>query len=185
LGSRQPTSVVDAGRCARLGLDIAERHSGGGAVFLRPGEAVWLDIVVPRGVLAFADDVRASMRWAGTLWRDAIIGMSSTERFDSSADYTVHDEGMITTQWSELVCFAGIGPGEVLQRGRKCVGLSQRRTRAGVRIQGLAYLVEPRLSDLDVFVGPNPDVAVPTVAVVRGVDSIANRLVEALDQAMH
>ena len=34
-----------------------------------------------------------------------------------------------------VVCFAGTGPGEVLVAGRKVVGISQRRTRAGARFQ--------------------------------------------------
>ena len=34
-----------------------------------------------------------------------------------------------------MVCFAGLGTGEVTVAGRKCVGMSQRRTRAGARFQ--------------------------------------------------
>ena len=42
---------------------------------------------------------------------------------------------MVRNTWSELVCFAGIAPGEVLLDGVKLVGLSQRRTRRGARFQ--------------------------------------------------
>ena len=42
---------------------------------------------------------------------------------------------MACTGWCPLVCFAGVGPGEVLAGGRKLVGISQRRTRAGARFQ--------------------------------------------------
>jgi lipoate-protein ligase A len=41
----------------------------------------------------------------------------------------------VRTQWSDLVCFAGIGPGELFVGDRKLVGMSQRRTRAGARFQ--------------------------------------------------
>ena len=44
---------------------------------------------------------------------------------------------MVETPWSELVCFAGVGPGEVLLGAGKLVGLSQRRTRHGIRVQCL------------------------------------------------
>ena len=35
----------------------------------------------------------------------------------------------------QQICFAGVGPGEVLLDGRKVVGISQRRTRVGARFQ--------------------------------------------------
>ncbi len=41
--------------------------------------------------------------------------------------------------WSSLVCFAGVGPGEVLVGGRKAVGISQRRTKEWARFQCAAY----------------------------------------------
>ncbi|HEX2382259.1 MAG TPA: hypothetical protein VHI95_06460, partial [Acidimicrobiales bacterium] len=40
---------------------------------------------------------------------------------------------------SGRACFAGLGPGEVTIGGRKAVGISQRRTRAGARFQCVAY----------------------------------------------
>ena len=46
-----------------------------------------------------------------------------------------HKGPMRTDRWSRLVCFAGLGPGEVTVDGRKVVGISQRRTRAGARFQ--------------------------------------------------
>ena len=46
--------------------------------------------------------------------------------------------------WSSLVCFAGLGPGEVMVAGRKAVGLSQRRSREGARFQSaLLHRWEP------------------------------------------
>ena len=47
------------------------------------------------------------------------------------------------SRWSSRVCFAGIGPGEVVGAatdGRKLVGLSQRRTRRGARLQSAVHL---------------------------------------------
>ena len=57
---------------------------------------------------------------------------------------------MRRTAWSDRVCFAGLGPGEVTVEGRKVVGLSQRRTREAVLFQCCAALRwEPeRLLDL-------------------------------------
>ncbi len=38
-----------------------------------------------------------------------------------------------------MVCFAGVGPGEVVREGRKVVGLAQWRSREGVLVHGCAY----------------------------------------------
>jgi hypothetical protein len=51
-------------------------------------------------------------------------------------DALVHRGGLCTTQWSRLVCFGGLGTGEVTDAGGvKLVGLSQRRSREGARFQ--------------------------------------------------
>ncbi|HMK10933.1 MAG TPA: hypothetical protein VK461_05105, partial [Acidimicrobiales bacterium] len=42
LGSAQ--SLVDV-----PGLAVCQRRSGGGAVLVRPGEVLWVDVIVPRG----------------------------------------------------------------------------------------------------------------------------------------
>jgi lipoate-protein ligase A len=131
LGSRQTEAVLDHDACARAGLEIVHRRSGGGAVLLAPGAVVWIDAIVPHGVAP--DDVRGSMVWIGDRWRIAIAP------FVAAADLVVHAGGMMCTPWSDLVCFAGIGPGEVLVDDAKLVGLSQRRTRHGLRLQGLVH----------------------------------------------
>ena len=130
LGSRQTPDVVDADACRAAGLEIVRRRSGGGAVLLRPDAAAWVDVVLPHGVAP--DDVRGSMVWIGERWADVLSSMVS-------GALAVHLGGMVCTPWSGLVCFAGVGPGEVAVDGRKFVGLSQRRTRHGIRIQGTLY----------------------------------------------
>lgn len=132
LGSRQTDELLDLARVADAGLDVVRRRSGGGAVLLRPEAIVWIDLVVPHGTAP--DDVRGSMIWAGERWREALVARGAERhRLD------VHDGGMECTPWSGLVCFAGLGPGEITVEGRKLVGLSQRRTRRGVRIQGQVH----------------------------------------------
>jgi lipoate-protein ligase A len=42
--------------------------------------------------------------------------------------------------WSAMVCFGGVGPGEVLVAARKAVGVSQRRTRFAAAFQTTALL---------------------------------------------
>ena len=99
---------------------------------LWPGEFVWLDLEIPAGDELWSDDVGRSMWWVGDLWRDALAG------FEPSA--TVHRGRLAQTQWSSDVCFAGVGPGEVLVGDAKLVGVSQRRTRHAARFQTMVHL---------------------------------------------
>jgi lipoate-protein ligase A len=160
LGSRQSPDIVDTAECARLGIDVVKRRSGGGAVLVVPDQLVWVDIVAPPGGAPddVPNDVRGSMLWAGEIWRRALA------TFVAGSDLTVHGGPMVTTPWSHLVCFAGLGPGEVLLDSRKLVGLSQRRTRNGVRIQGTLYTAPPAIDLARLLRPPRPETPLPAVA---------------------
>ena len=121
LGSTQP--AVDA-----AGIEVVRRRSGGGAVYLEPGGTLWVDVVVPKGDELWDDDVGRATYWLGDAWARAV-----------GPDATVHRGPMVRTALSDLVCFAGLGPGEVLVDGAKVVGISQRRTRDRARFQCVAY----------------------------------------------
>jgi lipoate-protein ligase A len=125
LGSTQPD-------VASRGIPVVRRRSGGGAVLVRPGELLWVDVLLPAGDPLWDDDVGRSFRWLGEVWVDALATL------DVESEW--HDGPMIRTQWCRQVCFAGIGPGEVTVAGRKVVGLAQRRTRAGALFQCAALL---------------------------------------------
>jgi lipoate-protein ligase A len=123
LGSTQPDAVVDDARVASAGLDVVRRHSGGGAVLVRPGELLWVDLFVPADDPLWTDDVGRAFGWLGSVWTSALRGLGTDAHW--------HDGPLLQTRWSRLVCFAGVGPGEVLVGSSKVVGMSQRRTRAG------------------------------------------------------
>ena len=130
LGSTQRDEVVDRAAAARAGVDVARRRSGGGAVLLVPGEMTWVDVLVPVGHPRWSDDVGRSSWWVGEAWAGALADLGV-------GDVHVHRGPLERGPWSSLVCFAGMGPGEVRAAGRKVVGISQRRTRAGARFQCL------------------------------------------------
>jgi lipoate---protein ligase len=132
LGSTQPLDAVDAAVAATWGVTVARRRSGGSAVLLWPGEHLWLDVDVPRGDRLWDDDVGRSMNWLGEVWVEALAGLGVTAE--------VHRGPMVRTDWSGAVCFAGLGPGEVHADGAKLVGISQRRTRDGARLQCACHL---------------------------------------------
>ena len=131
LGSKQrDAGIADEAACAAAGVEVVRRRSGGGAVLLEPGQIVWFDVVVPTAALHAAgvgDDVAASMAWLGWHVASALADLGVT------AD--VHRGAMSCTAWCPLICFAGVGPGELLSDGAKLVGISQRRSRAGARFQ--------------------------------------------------
>jgi lipoate-protein ligase A len=133
LGSTQPDAVVDHAAAAAAGVEVVRRRSGGGAVLVEPGGVLWVDVVIPPGDPLWDDDVGRAAHWVGDAWAAALgaVGVAGAQ---------VHRGALVTTPWSGLVCFAGVGAGEVLVDGAKVVGLAQRRTRAGARFQTAALL---------------------------------------------
>ncbi|MGI8983034.1 MAG: hypothetical protein ACR2HM_00630, partial [Acidimicrobiales bacterium] len=80
---------------------------------------------------------------------------------------------LVTTPCSRLVCFAGLGPGEVTLSGAKVVGMAQRRSRAGALFQcaALREWRPERLIDRLALSGDQRRRAARELAgVARGVD---------------
>jgi len=136
LGSSQKDEDVDHAFCAANGIDVVRRRSGGGAVYVHPTESLWIDIVVPRGDALWNDDIGKSMWWIGDWWVALLAdaGVVSAQ---------VHRGAFERNDWSDIVCFAGKGSGEVFPQEshaqQKIVGISQRRTRDYARFQCIAY----------------------------------------------
>lgn len=176
LGSRQSLELVDPDACRAAGLSVVRRRSGGGAVVMRRASVHWIDVILPPGIAP--DDVRGSMEWIGDHWRDVLATAVGRE-------LTVHRGGMVCSSWSDLVCFSGVGPGEVLSGSDKLVGLSQRRTRRGLRIQSLLYDAPVAGEYRHVLRGSLPDGDPPGQAFQSGLDgaalaaALANRITTA------
>ncbi|MCU1503653.1 MAG: hypothetical protein JWM12_3007 [Ilumatobacteraceae bacterium] len=176
LGSAQRDEAVDHRVAAALGYEVVHRRSGGGAVLMLPGEMVWVDLLIARDDPLWDDDVGRSMHWVGQAWSSALssLGVAST----------VHTGAMVRSTWSSAVCFAGLGPGEVIDpRGRKLVGVSQRRTRDGARFQTMCHLRwRPELvAALVAAPRPTPPELAPLVATV---DATPTAIVDALLAAL-
>jgi lipoate---protein ligase len=132
LGSTQSPEVLDALAVEAAGLTVTRRHSGGGLVLLRPGEIAWVDVPIPPTDPLWQADVGASFIWLGEAWATALGGVVGSAP-------TIHHGAPLRADLGRIVCFAGIGSGEVLADGRKVVGLSQRRTRQFARFQCLVH----------------------------------------------
>lgn len=129
LGSTQRLADLDLGEVARRGLATVRRRSGGGAVLIDPAASTWFDVWLPGDDELFDRDVSRSTDWLGELVVDVLeaVGITGAQAVREGT----------RTRWSRLVCFAALGAGEVVVAGRKAVGISQRRTRAGARFQVL------------------------------------------------
>jgi lipoate---protein ligase len=126
LGSTQRDDIVDMARAADDGVEVVRRRSGGGAVWLAPGEVLWVDVLVGAGHRLWREDVGQAAEVIGDRWQHAL----------GDPTFAVHRGAMVRTPWSALVCWAGRGPGELIDRsGAKVVGISQRRTRGIARFQ--------------------------------------------------
>jgi lipoate-protein ligase A len=175
LGSAQPDGDVDRRVAGALNVEVVRRRSGGGAVLLLPGEFVWLDVVIPARDALWLNDVGLAMVWVGELWQKALAELGVVG--------DVHRGGLVTTEWSRQVCFAGVGTGEVMAGAAKVVGISQRRTRDYARFQSMCHLRwRPEL--VAALVAPPRPMArsIATAALSVGVDG--DRMRSALQELL-
>jgi len=147
LGSTQDATVVDQRRAASAAVDIVRRSTGGGAVWVDVDAQVWLDFWLPRRHDLWDDDIIGAAGWVGDTWVRALASLGVKTPH-------VHRGPLVRTPWSDLVCFAGLGPGEITvvpssgglpapgpeRSTAKVMGLAQRRTRAGARFHTTAPL---------------------------------------------
>jgi len=133
LGSGQPDSDVDAAAAVAAGVDIVRRRSGGSAVLVEEATVVWVDLIVAAGDPLWDADVGTAAWWVGDAWATSLdqVGAGPAQ---------VWRGPMRPSAWSRRVCFAGLGPGEVVVGGQKVVGVSQRRTSRAALFQTAVLL---------------------------------------------
>ena len=141
LGSRQTEAELNLVACANENVEIVRRRSGGGMVFLSPGKQVWLDVVIPKDDPLWIDDVGRAAWWLGDVWLATIESLAPPKKLSA----VVHRENLAVGEYGDLVCFSGVGPGEVMGVDAdgglgKIVGISQRRTQEAARFQCTVYL---------------------------------------------
>ncbi|WP_420450457.1 lipoyl protein ligase domain-containing protein [Ilumatobacter sp.] len=175
LGSTQSDDDVDLAACRRRGVEVVRRRSGGGAVWLVPGEVVWVDVIVPAGGPGWSDDVHVPMVWLGRHLRRAFAELGVS-------DVVVHDAPMVRTAASAVVCFDGLAPGELTRGGAKLVGTSQRRVRHAARLQCCWYVTHDHGDLVELLATPVDVGALRAVATVDA--EVAHALPDALVRSL-
>ncbi len=128
LGSAQRPDTVDADRAGALGIELVRRRSGGGAVMVSAHDCLWVDVVIDRGDPLWTNDVGRAFLFVGHAVQRSLAAVG--------VHTFMHNGTLQRSAWSDRVCFAGLGPGELVVRGGgKCVGISQRRNRSAARFQ--------------------------------------------------
>jgi len=180
IGSAQPASDFDAERLAAAGVELVRRRSGGGAVLVVPGSQVWLDVFVPNGDVLAHSDVGKSFHWLGDAYAAAIARVLGTPA--GQAGVVVNRGPRQATGWSRTLCYAGLGAGEVTVAGRKVVGMSQRRERAGAWIHSMALLSEQADVLAGLLAGPEDHRSAARAALssagLRDAEHLVGRLTE-------
>ncbi|HSK97783.1 MAG TPA: hypothetical protein VK891_14270 [Euzebyales bacterium] len=122
---------------------VVTRYSGGGAVWMAP-DVLSLDVLVPAGHPWCTDRLGEIFALVGRRWAGALcdLGVRDLAVYDGPA--TARRRGSERERLLAAVCYATRGRGEVLWRGRKLVGLAQRRRNHGAVVQcGLLRRWEP------------------------------------------
>jgi lipoate-protein ligase A len=136
LGSTQPPELVAPRALRARSVELVRRRGGGGAVYLEPGNHLWLDAWIPRDDPLWSPDVSVAAEWVGRWWVAALGGLAVGL---GPTNFSIHAGRAVPGRLGELVCFAGRGPGEVFDGERKVVGLSQWRSREGALFSSCAY----------------------------------------------
>jgi lipoate-protein ligase A len=169
LGSAQGRgrAEIDA-RVERLGfdVDVVVRRSGGGAVYLAPGDQVWIDVFVPTHDDRWDADIGRAVEWLGAVWSETVGTVVAPAL---RPEILAHEGAVLNSSLSAAVCFAGVGPGEVTVAGRKATGISQRRTRRYCRFQCTALLAWTPIKWIDTLVDADErDAALAVLERVAG-----------------
>ena len=138
LGRGQSPPLLAAGD-----LPVVARFSGGGAVLMDEG-LLSLDVLLPAPHPLLDGDLSAVFTRIGHAWARALQYLGCSDVAVHEGPARARRRGSPREQLLAAICYATLGRGEVTVGGRKVLGLSQRRRRAGGLVQcGLLRRWEP------------------------------------------
>ncbi len=144
VGSSQNEVEIRSSLSNNINYNVVKRRSGGGAVLVLPGKQIWIDVFIPKEDPLYVEDILEAPLWLGQLWSKTI---NSVYNKDNTEVY----RGRLIGSLSKLICFSGLGPGEVLLEGQKIVGISQRRIRSGTWFYTMLDLYDTQLQLYDLL----------------------------------
>lgn len=158
---RSTASAIVLGRGQRAperaggDVEVVSRFSGGGAVWLSP-DVLSLDVLLPASHPWVGDRLTDVFDHVGRTWLAGLTNVGVPELATYSGPATARRRGTPRERLLAAVCFATRGRGEVFWRGRKLVGLAQRRRRHAAMVQcGLLRHWRPQA--LLASLGADPD----------------------------
>jgi lipoate-protein ligase A len=143
-------------------LNVLLRESGGGAVLTGPW-MVGVSVALPTNHPWLAQGLVDSYRTLGQLHADALAELGSratalAPQQIAGMQADLATRGLPALDWA---CFGSLSPWEVVDaKGRKLVGLAQRRRQHGVLLVGGTLVTEPDWALLCDAVGHSTDVVI-------------------------
>ena len=125
--------------------EIHRRSSGGSAVVIDPINSIWLDIFLPPNDPLAKKSIEETFEVASVGWK-AILESGGVDAETYRGAY------LQDPQYREI-CFAGRAHGEILVKGKKVVGMAQRRRRIGTYIHTMTYVDFPYSSTMEAAYG--------------------------------
>ncbi|MCH1490440.1 MAG: hypothetical protein L7T83_08490 [Ilumatobacteraceae bacterium] len=176
LGSRQSEHLIDLERAAQRNIEVVRRRSGGGIVLVDPHRSLWIDIEIGGDDPRYVAEPLGMMEQVGRWWLAALTSLDcALPRIRQFVGQTGSDAN------GELVCFAGSSHGELMVEQSKLVGLSQRRTSDGARVQGQLHFIDPTDEILALLVEEAPGLLRRPAIVDEQVRDVLNdRFLDAL-----
>lgn len=151
LGSRQELPEERRRAAATEGIEVVARRSGGGAVYLSAATSLWLDLWFRTPPGAEPVDLATVFVNVGQAWAHGLAQLGLSAQVHQGPGGSDPAQKNLARR----VCFGDVGWGEVTIAGTKVVGLAQRRTRPGTRVQCVAELTGAGARVLD-FVDTTP-----------------------------
>jgi lipoate-protein ligase A len=141
IGSGQRLGEVDSAALRHTGVNLHRRASGGTAVLFVPG-LLMQDLALPPDHPLYCTDITSSYAWLGAVWAEVLtrLGLGAVELVPVPSART---DTLTTADLVRRACFGGRSPYEVIVGGRKLVGFSQIRRRAGALFQVGLYSAWP------------------------------------------
>jgi len=137
--------AADEEACARRGVEVVHRQSGGGPVLWDAG-LIGLDVILPPGHPFAGRGVIEAYEHLGGAVASALRELGVDARAAGVEEARAATADPAARRAGELACFGGLSPHEVLAGGRKVVGLAQVRRRSGTLLQaGIALSLDGEL----------------------------------------